>query len=111
LDDEPGGQRAERAAIAEAAAAAQQRGIALHVDACVGGLVLPWVDNVPEWDFRVPGVTSLSADLHKFGYAPKGASVLLQRGRDRQRNQFFATTKWPGYPVVNPTMLGSKSAG
>ena len=53
----------------------------------------------------------MSADLHKFGYAPKGASVLLQRGRDRQRMQYFATTKWSGYPVVNPTMLGSKSAG
>ena len=56
-------------------------------------------------------MTSISADLHKFGYAPKGASVLLQRGRDRQRAQYFATTGWPGYPVVNPTMLGSKSAG
>jgi glutamate/tyrosine decarboxylase-like PLP-dependent enzyme len=53
----------------------------------------------------------VSADLHKFGYAPKGASVLLQRGRDRQRTQYFATTRWPGYPVVNPTILGSKSAG
>ena len=59
----------------------------------------------------MPGVTSLSADLHKFGYAPKGVSVLLQRGRDRQRTQYFATTRWPGYPVVNPTILGSKSAG
>ena len=58
----------------------------------------------------MPGVTSISADLHKFGYAPKGASVLLQRGRDRQRLQYFATTGWPGYPVVNPTLLGSKSA-
>lgn len=96
--------------IAEVAAAAAERGIACHVDACIGGWVLPWLD-VPPWDFRVPGVTSLSADLHKFGYAPKGASVLLQRGRDRQRAQYFATTRWSGYPVVNPTMLGSKSAG
>src|SRR5690606_20216831 len=63
------------------------------------------------WDFAVPGVTSVSADLHKYGYAPKGVSVLLQRGRDRQRAQYFATTAWPGYPVVNPTMLGSKAAG
>jgi sphinganine-1-phosphate aldolase len=59
----------------------------------------------------VPGVTSMSADLHKFGYAPKGVSVVLQRPRDRQRAQYFATTRWPGYPVVNPTILGSKSAG
>lgn len=97
--------------VGEVASEAAQRGIAVHVDACIGGFVLPWIDELPEWDFRVAGVTSLSADLHKFGYAPKGASVLLQRGRDRQRSQFFATTRWPGYPVVNPTMLGSKSAG
>jgi sphinganine-1-phosphate aldolase len=97
--------------IAEVAAAAAERGIACHVDACIGGFVLPFWTGVATWDLRVPGVTSISADLHKFGYAPKGASVLLQRGRDRQRSQYFATTKWPGYPVVNSTMLGSKSAG
>ena len=101
--------------IADVAAATAASGIALHVDACIGGLVLPfWTDAaggpLPAWDFRVPGVTSMSADLHKYGYAPKGASVVLQRGRDRQRHQFFATTRWPGYPVVNPTLLGSKSA-
>ena len=88
-----------------------ERGIPLHVDACIGGLILPFWPGLPAWDFAVPGVTSLSADLHKFGYAPKGVSVLLQRGRDRQRAQYFATTRWPGYPVVNPTILGSKSAG
>ena len=93
------------------AAAAAELGIPCHVDACIGGWVLPFWSGLPPWDFRVPGVTSISADLHKFGYAPKGVSVLLQRGRDRQRAQFFATTRWPGYPVVNPTMLGSKSAG
>lgn len=93
------------------AAAAAERGIPCHVDACVGGFVLPFIEGVPAWDFRVAGVTSVSADLHKFGYAPKGASVLLQRGRDRHRTQYFATTGWPGYPVVNPTLLGSKSAG
>lgn len=97
--------------IAEVAAAAQAAGIPCHVDACIGGWVLPFWSGLPAWDFRVPGVTSVSADLHKFGYAPKGVSVLLQRGRDRQRAQFFTTTRWPGYPVVNPTMLGSKSAG
>lgn len=102
--------------IAEVAEATAASGIPLHVDACIGGLVLPfWAaasgDPLPAWDFRVPGVTSMSADLHKYGYAPKGASVVLHRGRDRQRGQFFATTLWPGYPVVNPTLLGSKSAG
>ncbi len=97
--------------VGEVAAACLAAGIPLHVDACIGGLVLPFWPGLPAWDFAVPGVTSLSADLHKFGYAPKGVSVLLQRGRDRQRMQFFATTRWPGYPVVNPTILGSKSAG
>lgn len=103
--------------VAQVAALCEERGIALHVDACVGGLVLPfWPDDAEggaaeSWDFRLPGVTSMSADLHKFGYAPKGVSVVLHRGRDRERAQYFATTRWPGYPVVNPTVLGSKSAG
>ena len=98
--------------IADVAAITAPRGIALHVDACIGGFALAfWPDGLPPWDFRVPGVTSLSADLHKYGYAPKGVSVLLTRGRDRQRHQYFATTAWPGYPVVNPTMAGSKPAG
>ena len=97
--------------VAEVAAAALAFGVDCHVDACIGGLVLPFWPGLSPWDLRVEGVTSLSADLHKFGYAPKGASVLLQRGRDRQRSQYFATTRWPGYPVVNSTTLGSKSAG
>jgi len=97
--------------IAEVARAALDAGIDCHVDACIGGWVLPFWPGLGKWDLRLPGVTSLSADLHKFGYAPKGASVLLQRGRDRQRAQYFATTGWAGYPVVNATMLGSKSAG
>lgn len=98
--------------IADVAAITAARGIALHVDACIGGFALAfWPDVLPPWDFRIAGVTSLSADLHKYGYAPKGVSVLLTRGRDRQRHQYFATTNWPGYPVVNPTMAGSKPAG
>lgn len=96
--------------VAAVAAAAKERGIDCHVDACIGGLVLPFWPGLPSWDLRVPGVTSISADLHKYGYAPKGISVLLTRGRDRQRSQYFAATNWPGYPVVNPTLLGSKSA-
>ncbi|WP_210506789.1 aspartate aminotransferase family protein [Naasia sp. SYSU D00057] len=97
--------------VAEVAAGCVEAGIPLHVDACIGGLVLPFADSLPAWDLRVPGVTSLSVDLHKYGYAPKGASVLLHRGRERLHAQYFATTRWPGYPVVNPTLLGSRSAG
>ena len=98
--------------VAEVAAGAAERGVACHVDACVGGWVLPWWGDVGQpWDLAVPGVTSISADLHKFGYAPKGASVVLYRERAAHRAQYFATTAWPGYPVVNPTILGSRGAG
>ena len=99
--------------VSAVAGAAADRGLSCHVDSCFGGFVLPWWPDLPAWDFRVRGVTSISADLHKFGYAPKGVSVLLHGGPDarrRQRAQFFATTRWAGYPVVNPTLLGSRSA-
>ena len=100
--------------VAEVAAAAGERGIACHVDACIGGWVLPFWDDsrkmFPPWDFRVPGVTSISLDAHKYGFAPKGASVLLFADRDAKRAAAFATTRWPGYPVVNATLLGSRSA-
>lgn len=83
----------------------------LHVDSCVGGFMLPWLDQVPAWDFRLPGVTSISADLHKFGFAAKGASVVLYRSMDYLRRQFFLTTDWPGGIYVSPTLLGSRSGG
>lgn len=88
--------------------------IGLHVDACLGGLVLPFWPGAPAsadikpWDLRIDRVTSISADLHKYGFAPKGTSVLLSRGRERHRAAWFATVDWPGYPVVNPTLSGSK---
>jgi glutamate/tyrosine decarboxylase-like PLP-dependent enzyme len=102
--------------VADVAAACAAAGISCHVDACIGGWILPlWAGDdgarLPAWNLSVPGVTSLSADLHKYGYAPKGVSVLLHSSRDRHRAQYFATTEWPGYPVLNPTLLGSKSAG
>ncbi|WP_240930570.1 aminotransferase class V-fold PLP-dependent enzyme [Isoptericola sp. BMS4] len=97
--------------VAEVARRAADAGVPVHVDACIGGFALPFWPDLPDWDLRVPGVTSLSADLHKYAFAPKGASVLLHRDRDRQRAQYFATTRWPGYPVVNPTLLGSRSGG
>lgn len=101
--------------VGEVAAAAQERGIPCHVDACIGGLVLPWWeaaggDAVPAWDFSVAGVSSISADLHKFGFAPKGSSLLLFADPELDRARYFALTDWPGYPVVNATLLGSRSA-
>ena len=96
--------------VAKVSQAALALGISCHVDACFGGLALPWWPNTAAWDLRNPGVTGISADLHKYGYAPKGVSVLLHRGKTRHRKQFFAVTSWAGYPVVNPTLLGSRSA-
>lgn len=102
--------------IAEIGAVALDRGVPLHVDACLGGFALAWwPENLPSWDLSswdlsTPGVTSLSADFHKYGYSPKGASILLHTDRDRHRAGSFATADWPGYPIVNPTLLGSRSA-
>lgn len=101
--------------VPEIAAAAADRGVPCHVDACLGGLILPWWQQagggpVPGWDLAVPGVSSVSADLHKYGYAPKGASLLLFADPELDLARYFATTDWPGYPVVNPTLLGSRSA-
>ncbi len=97
------------------AADAAARGIPCHVDACVGGCLLPWLAeagaDVPPFDLSVPGVTSLTADLHKYGYAPKGASVVLFRDEDMRRNAYYVCASWPGYPVVNSTVQSSKGAG
>ncbi|MEZ4225394.1 MAG: aspartate aminotransferase family protein [Polyangiaceae bacterium] len=96
------------------AALAQEFGTLMHVDACVGGLVLPFLREAgvegPNYDFRIPGVTSISMDLHKYGFAPKGISVLLQRRRDLRDAQYFTCATWTGYSIINSTTLGSKSA-
>ncbi|NUT31453.1 MAG: aspartate aminotransferase family protein [Hamadaea sp.] len=101
--------------VAEIAAAAAERGILCHVDACVGGWLLPWLADagasVPPFDLSVPGVTSLSCDLHKFGYAPKGASVLLFADSAVRLGAYFACAEWPGYTVINSTIQSSKGAG
>ncbi|MDX2422344.1 MAG: aspartate aminotransferase family protein, partial [Amphritea sp.] len=90
-------------------------GIGLHVDACLGGFLLPFMHRlgyyVPEFDFRVPGVTSISADLHKNGYAAKGASAVLYRTNALRRYQYFVNTKWSGGMYASPTMMGTRPAG
>ncbi len=99
--------------IEELAALAQEHGCLMHVDACVGGCVLPFMrDNgvaVAPFDFAVPGVTSISADLHKYGFAPKGISVILQRTAELRESQYYACATWTGYGIINATTLGSKS--
>lgn len=101
--------------IAELAGLARERDIPLHVDACVGGFVLPWLEKlgepIPAWDFRVEGVTSISADLHKYGYAAKGASVLLYRSMDLLQHQFFVSTNWPGGIYASPSIPGTRPGG
>ena len=98
--------------IEELSDLARERGIGFHTDACLGGFVLPWAERlgypVPPFDFRLPGVTSMSADTHKYGYAAKGTSVALYRGRDLRRYQYYTATDWPGGLYFSPTFAGSR---
>lgn len=101
--------------IAELGELAQKKKLPLHVDACVGGFILPWLERlgrpVPRWDFRVPGVTSISADLHKYAYAGKGASTLVWRSIEDMRHQIFVATDFPGGIYASPTMIGTRPGG
>ncbi len=98
--------------IAELSELARQEGIGFHTDACLGGFILPWAEKlgypVPGFDFRLPGVTSMSADTHKYGYAAKGTSVVLYRGAELRRFQYYATPDWPGGLYFSPTFAGSR---
>jgi len=98
--------------IAELSELARARGIGFHTDACLGGFVLPWAVElgypVPAFDFRLPGVTSISADTHKYGYAAKGTSVVLYRSKALRRFQWYTTTDWPGGLYMSPTFAGSR---
>jgi sphinganine-1-phosphate aldolase len=101
--------------IADIAALALDRGILCHVDACMGGFLLPFLTelgrlDVP-FDFRVPGVTSMSADVHKYGYASKGVSVILYRTHELARKQLFVTTDWLGGFYASTAMAGTRPAG
>lgn len=100
--------------IAELAALASERDILFHTDACLGGWLLPWWEQlgerVPPWDFRVPGVTSISADIHKYGYSFKGASTVMYRSRELLQNQFFWYDSWPGGLYASGTTAGTRSA-
>lgn len=94
---------------------AKKKNIPLHVDACVGGMLLPFVEAldypIPPFDFRVDGVTSMSADLHKYGYAAKGASLILYSSMDIMKHQFFIDESWCGGIYISPTMAGTKPGG
>lgn len=98
--------------IQELSELALSHGIGFHTDACLGGFLLPWAEKlgypVPPFDFRLPGVTSMSADTHKYGYAAKGTSVVLYRGREMRHYQYYVTTEWPGGLYFSPTFAGSR---
>ena len=98
--------------IPELAELAAGVGASMHVDACMGGFVLPFMEmngeTVAPWDFRVAGVTTISADIHKLGYAPKGASVLMHRTKELRRYQTFVFDDWLGGFYASPGMQGSR---
>ena len=98
--------------IGQIADLAARHGAGCHVDACLGGFLLPWARRlgypVPDFDFRVPGVTSMSADTHKYGYAAKGSSVVLYRDKELRRFQYYTLTDWPGGLYLSPTFAGSR---
>ena len=98
--------------IPELAALAKEQSICCHVDACLGGFILPFLRRleypVPPFDFSVPGVTSISADLHKYGFSVRGTSTILHRDRNLRRYQFFSQADWPGGLYGSPTMTGSR---
>lgn len=98
--------------IEELSDIALQRELGFHTDACLGGFILPWAEklgyDVPKFDFRLPGVTSISVDTHKYGYAAKGTSVILYRNPELRHYQYFSVADWPGGFYVSPTFAGSR---
>jgi glutamate/tyrosine decarboxylase-like PLP-dependent enzyme len=100
--------------IPELAAIAAEVGASFHTDACMGGFVLPFMEmlgyEVAPWDFRVEGVTTISADIHKLGYAPKGASVVVHRTKELRRYQTFVFEDWLGGLYASPGMQGTRPA-
>lgn len=101
--------------IAELGEIALAHNVGLHVDGCLGGFILPWGEqlgfDIPAFDFRIPGVTTISADTHKFGYGLKGTSVLLFRDVGLRRHAYFLSPNWKGGKYFSPGMAGSRSGG
>ena len=101
--------------IADLSALALERNLWLHVDACVGGYLNPFVvalgEDLPAWDFHLPGVSSMSLDLHKYGYAAKGASTVLYRSRELRDAQVFHFDDWPCGHMYTPTLAGTRPGG
>jgi sphinganine-1-phosphate aldolase len=101
--------------VDDIAAIAAKRGLWMHVDACVGGYLAPFLEQLgysfPVWDFRAPGVMSISADLHKFGYCPKPASTILWRSQELLKYHHVHPSDWPGGAYKTTGFAGSRTAG
>jgi glutamate/tyrosine decarboxylase-like PLP-dependent enzyme len=101
--------------IRELGALALEKKLLFHVDGCIGGFLLPYFKelgaSVPDFDFSVPGVTSMSMDFHKYALCPKGASMVLYRNKALRKSQIFACSSWTGYTMINTTVQSSKSGG
>lgn len=101
--------------VVDVAALAKSKNLLCHVDACVGGMYLPFAKrlgfDIPDFDFSVEGVTSISMDFHKYGYTAKGASCVLYKERELRKYQIYTCSEWSGYSIVNPTVLSSKTGG
>jgi glutamate/tyrosine decarboxylase-like PLP-dependent enzyme len=101
--------------IDEIGALARERNLWLHVDGCLGGYVLPFLEKsghpIPPYDFRIPGVKSLSVDIHKYGYISKGVSTVLYREKDLRQYQFYVYTDWPGGVYATPALSGARPGG
>lgn len=101
--------------IAELAAIAAENNIWFHVDSCLGGFILPYAKklgyDIPEFDFSVAGVTSMSADIHKYAYAPKGASLVMYRNKEYRKYQYFAYADWAGGVYGTSTLAGARTGG
>ncbi len=90
---------------------AKAQNILFHVDACVGGFVLPFMETRTPWNMAVEGVTSMSADIHKYGFASKGSSVILYNDPELRKAQYYVYTDWPGGMYGSPAILGTKPGG
>ena len=100
--------------LPEISSMALEFGINCHSDCCLGSYLNPFIEEAGfklpfDFDFKLPGVTSISCDPHKFCYGPKGCSVILFRNRDLRRHSFCAVSTWPGGMYVTPTIAGSRS--
>lgn len=94
---------------------ALKKNVWLHIDACLGGFMLPFLEQlgepIPPFDFRLPAVRSISVDIHKYGYGPKGSSVILYRNSTLRKKQYFVFTGWPGGIYASPSVAGTRSGG